>query len=317
MKRRMFALFAAIGIALTACSTSSDSETSSADAGVDAAQTPSASATPEPPAELPRGGREVFPEYRLVGYSGINGDPNKDLGRLTGDLDEVCEEITEVGQAYKKGRKLLPVFEMITVLVTASPQKDGKYRIRRPNSEVKKYLRAARRCKGILLMNIQPGRSEFLPELKHYEQFLREPDVGVALDPEWAMDPGQTPGVQLGRTTGPELNESAEYLAEIVEAENLPEKVMVFHQFNYDTIEKLKGLKEHEGVALVRSIDGLGGPGSKTEVYNILTEGQPKYIHPGFKLFYKEDTSPPYGSRLMTPKEVMALKPQPEYILYE
>lgn len=317
MKFRGVVFLAAAGLALTAC-TSSTEETDVA-SGSDTADAPTASPTPtpEPPPELPRGGREVFPDYRLVGYSGIKGDVNRDLGRLTGDLDEVCKEITKVGRDYKDGRKLLPVYEMISVVVHATPQKNGLYRTRRPKSEVREYLEAARRCKGILLLNIQPGRSEFLPEMKHFEEFLREPDVGVALDPEWAMDPGEIPNRDLGRTDGPELNESAKYLANLVAEENLPEKVMVFHQFNFDAVEKLKGLKPHEGVALVRSIDGLGGPALKADVYDQLVEGMPKYIHPGFKLFYKEDTNPPWGSRLMTPEEVMALKPTPEYILYE
>ena len=38
-------------------------------------------------------------------------------------------------------------------------------------------------------------------------------------------------------------------------------------------------------------------------------------VHPGFKLFFDEDTR--NGSRLMTPKEVLALTPQPEYVMYE
>jgi hypothetical protein len=318
---RTTALFAALGLALAACSTSTadqSQETATATAGAAGTSvSPSSTATPEPPPELPQGGREVFPDYRLVGYSGIKGDVNRDLGRLTGDLDAVCKEIKQVGQKYAYGRKVMPIFEMITVVVHGTPQADGTYRTRRPKSEVREYLKAARKCEGLLLLNIQPGRSEFMPEMKYYEDFLRMPDVGVALDPEWAMDPGEIPGRSLGRSDGPELNRAAKYLSGIVAEENLPEKVMVFHQFNLAAVENLKGLKPQEGVALVRSIDGLGGPQLKTEEYDALKKGQPKYIHPGFKLFYKEDVNPPWGSRLMTPKEVMALKPRPEYVLYE
>lgn len=276
-----------------------------------------ATPTPEPPPELPRGGRTVFPEYRLVGFSGVKGDVNEDLGRLTGDLDLRCRQIERIGKRYAYGRQVMPVFEMIAVVVQASAGADGLYRGRRPKAEVREYLEAARRCKALLLLNIQPGRSEFLPEMKFYESFLKEPDVGVALDPEWAMDPGQIPGRSLGHTTGTELNDAALYLADIVAKNNLPEKVMVFHQFNFAAVKNIKKLKNHAGVALVHSIDGLGGPKTKIEEYNALNKGQPKYIHPGFKLFYKEDVNPPWGSRLMTPAEVMALKPPPEYILYE
>ena len=277
----------------------------------------SAQEQPAEPKVLPKGGTEIFPEYRLVGYSGIKGDTNEDLGRLTGDLDEACKEIETIGKRYAKGREVLPVFEMITVVVHPSPGEDGKYRSRRPKSEVREYLRAARKCDGILLLNIQPGRSEFLPEMEYYKNLIRQPDVGVALDPEWAMDPGEVPGRALGRSTGPELNRAAAYLSEIVAENDLPEKVMVFHQFNLGAVEKVGKIKPHEGVAIVRSVDGLGGPEIKTEEYDLLATGLPDYIHPGFKLFYKEDVHSEWGSRLMTPKEVMALKPEPEYILYE
>ncbi len=273
--------------------------------------------SPPPMPELPRGGYTVFPDYRLVGYSGVRVDPAADMGRLTGDLDKVCREIERVGRQYEYGKQIMPVFEYIPVVVHGSPQSDGSYRTRVKNKDVQFYLDAARRCDAMLLLNIQPGRSEFMPEMKHYEKFLREPDVGVALDPEWAMDPGEIPGVNLGRSDGPELNDAAEYLAQIVAEGNLPEKVMVFHQFNEAAVEKIRGLKPHPGVVLIRSIDGLGGPADKIAKYEELVQNQPKYIHPGFKLFYKEDTSPPWGSVLMTPKQVMQLKPRPDYVLYE
>jgi hypothetical protein len=38
-------------------------------------------------------------------------------------------------------------------------------------------------------------------------------------------------------------------------------------------------------------------------------------VHPGFKLFFDEDTR--NGSRLMTAKEVLSLSPQPEYVMFE
>lgn len=92
---------------------------------------------------------------------------------------------------------------------------------------------------------------------------------------------------------------------------------MVFHQFNLAAVEKVNKITAHEGVAIARSIDGLGGPRIKREEYDLLATDLPPFIHPGCKLFYKEDVLPPWRSRLMTPKEVMKLKHTPEYILYE
>ena len=181
--------------------------------------TPGASATPTPDPEgptLPRGGREIFPTYRLVGYAGLTGAST--LGRLgTGPLDQRVRELERRARPYAAGRKIQPVLEIITTIVQSGPGADGKYRTRLSDKQIGVYLAAARKRKALLLLNIQPGRSEFLTEAKAYERWLREPDVGVALDPEWAMDPGQRPGRAYGHTTGAELNQTAAYLADLVE----------------------------------------------------------------------------------------------------
>ena len=263
---------------------------------------------------LPRGGREVFPAYRLVGYSGLTGAST--LGRLgTGPLDQRVREIEQRAKPYAAGRQVLPVLEIIATIVQPGPGRDGKYRVRLSDKQIKTYLAAARKRQDLLLLNIQPGRSEFLTEAKAFERWLREPDVGVALDPEWAMDPGQRPGRAYGGTTGAELDRTGAYLSGLVKKHDLPEKVMVYHQVAASVVRKESGLKDHPGVVMVKSVDGLGPPGPKVNTYRVVNKTTPEHVHAGFKLFYTEDTEG--GSRLMTPREVLRLKPQPEYVLYE
>jgi hypothetical protein len=263
---------------------------------------------------LPRGGREIFPTYRLVGYAGLTGAST--LGRLgTGPLDQRVRELERRAKPYQAGRTILPVLEVIATIVQPGPGSDGKYRTRMSDKNIAVYLAAARKRKALLLLNIQPGRSEFLPEAKAYERWLREPDVGVALDPEWAMDPGQRPGRAYGHTTGAELNQTAAYLAGLVEKHDLPEKVMVYHQVAASVVRKESGLKAHPGVVQIKSVDGLGPPGPKVNTYRVVNKSTPKHVHAGFKLFFTEDTEG--GSRLMSPREVLSLKPRPEYVMYE
>lgn len=53
---------------------------------------------PKPP-ELPGGGRVIFPDYRLFGYSGYPGAAA--LGPLgTGDIDQRMQEIVTAGADY-------------------------------------------------------------------------------------------------------------------------------------------------------------------------------------------------------------------------
>ncbi len=269
-------------------------------------------AVPPPPPELPRGGRQLLPTFRLVGFSG---EPNSAaLGRLTGDLTAASAELRLQAVAYAGQRRVLPVFELIATVVQAEPGPDGLYRSRASDEIILRYLQAAREARGILLLNIQPGLAHFLPEVTAYERWLTEPDVGVALDPEWAIDPGEVPGTVYGSTTGAELDGVARYLAELVRKGNLPQKAMVYHQVAPSVVAHEQALGTYPEVALVKSVDGIGDPASKLETWNRLMAGKPPHVWPGFKLFYEEDTR---AGPLMTLSEVLALTPTPDYVLYE
>lgn len=275
-----------------------------------------ASASPPAPQgpELPRGGRTIFPRYRLVGYCGTPGAP--ELGKLAGNLAARAKEIAKLGEQYAGDREALPTFELIAVVVQGVEGPDKKWRRRVPGSVVDDYLKAARAAKGILLLNIQPGHSDFMTEVKAFEGWLREPDVGVALDPEWAMtSPKQRPGVHWGQTTGEVVSEVAAYLSGIVAEHKLPEKVLVFHQVNDHVFKNEQALRSAPGVVIVKSVDGLGLTGAKIKTYQYLIKSMPADVRPGFKLFFDEDVK--YGGRLMAPKEVMALSPVPDYVMYE
>ena len=293
---------------------SASSAPSVASPSVSPAPTRTPAAKQPAPALLPRGGREIFPHYRLVGYAGVTGAAT--LGRLgTGALNQRVAEIESRAKAYAAGREILPVVEVIATVVQGSPGRDGKYRVRLADAQIAKYLKAARKHRAVLLLNLQPGRSEFISEAKAFRKWLKEPDVGVALDPEWAMDRGQRPGGVFGHTTGAELDEVSGYLSGMVKQYNLPQKVMVYHQVARSVIRRESGLKQHAGVVAIKSVDGLGHPAPKKNTYRVVNKSTPKFVHAGFKLFFIEDRR--HRGRLMTPPEVLRLKPQPEYVMYE
>lgn len=276
--------------------------------------TPSASAgVPGARPQLPGGGRALLPAYRLVGFAGVPGSHG--MGRLgIGDLDERAEEIVRIAKPYADGRKVMPVLELIATVVQPRPGRDGMYRSRVSSSIVDDHLSAARKVGGILLLNIQPGRADFLSEVKAYARWLREPDVGIALDPEWAMGPGEIPMQVFGHTTGGEINDVAAYLAGLVKEHDLPEKALVFHQLHPMIVSNEKAIRVHPGVVIIKSVDGIGSPHAKLSTWTKLTKGMPASVKPGFKLFYEEDAK--FG-RIMSPKQVLALRPKPDYVLYE
>lgn len=263
--------------------------------------------------ELPLGGRELFPAHRLVGFCGTPGAPK--LGRLAGNLGARAKTIETYAKEYAGDRTPLLVFELIAVVVQEDAGPDGKHRRRVSDEVVDKYMRAAREAKGLLLVNIQPGRSDFLTEVKHFERWLREPDVGVALDPEWAMVGKEQPGAKFGQTSGDAINEVASWLGALVAEEELPEKALVFHQVNDRVLRDESVLKAVPGVVLVKSVDGLGPRANKIRTYDHLVKSLQPGVRAGFKLFFEEDTRG--NARLMTPQQVLALEPTPDYVMYE
>lgn len=249
----------------------------------------------------------------MVGYVGYPG--SSALGQLgIGNLDSEADALVKRGRGYTDGRRLMPVLELIAVVVQSDPGPSGKYRARISDSVIKTYLAAARRHHAMLLLNVQPGRSDFLSQVKTLDRWLAEPDVGLALDPEWAMGPGQVPGRTYGSTTGKELNQVGAYVAAIVKKDKLPQKAIIYHQVAVSVVRNESDLKSYPGIAWVKSVDGIGTRAEKTNTYNVVNRRTPDFVHTGFKLFFHEDRD--HGA-LMTPKQVLALKPEPEYVMYE
>ncbi|NHN57023.1 hypothetical protein G9U51_14730 [Calidifontibacter sp. DB0510] len=267
-----------------------------------------------PQATLPGGGRTIFPEHRLVGYCGLPGAPA--LGQLgVGNLsDEVAGMLSKIKAYAEPARPVLPVMELIACVVQPKPGVDGMWRARVADSIVEEWNAKAKEVGALLLLNIQPGRSTFLEEAKKFEKWLLEPHVGLALDPEWAIGPGQVPGREFGTTTGAAVDEVAAYLSGLVTANDLPQKALVVHVLRRSILTGEQDLRERTGVALVKSVDGIGQMKDKIKAYDIVMAGTPSFVRPGFKLFYDEDQR---VAPLMTPAQVLALTPPPDYVLYE
>ena len=266
-------------------------------------------ATPAPPPELPGGGRRLFPSHRIVAYYGAPG--NEELGALgIGTPDQAGKKLLAQMQSYRRGgRHLLPAMELIAVVAAGSAQADNSYNRKQNSATVKKYLLAARKIKALLVLDIQPGHADFLPLVKHYGRFLREPDVMIALDPEWHT-PGAVPGTVIGSTDAATVNRVSAYMAGVVAKYRLPDKMLLIHQFTESMIKGKEHLRHRLGVPLVLNVDGFGNQAVKIAKYNDFTHPRTR-SRSGFKLFYKEDTD------TMTPAQVLKLRPRPDVVIYE
>lgn len=271
------------------------------DAPKRAAEKPEATPTPAP---------FILPDKRVVAFYG---NPAADeLGILgIGSPDLAGRRLLRQARAYENGRRpVQPAMELLAVIANAHPGDDGMYRRREGNAVIRRYLRAARKVDAILILDIQPGRADFFEETVQLERWLKEPDVHLALDPEWRVVEGQVPGQVIGTVQAREVNAVTAWLEQLVVREKLPPKLLVIHQFTHDMIQDRELLKPRERVQTILNADGFGGRAVKISKYKDFTRGKSAF-HDGFKLFYKEDLN------LMKPRQVMRLRPSPDFVVYE
>ncbi len=260
-------------------------------------------------AQLPLGGRRIFPDFRVVAFYGA--PQSHDLGALgIGSPDKAVRRLAKQARPYaRKTRPVLLALELLADVANHDPGRDGLYRTRQPASVIRRYLAAARRAKALLLLDLQPGHAEFLPETRHLDRWLREPDVGLAMDPEWHT-PGAVPGTVIGSVQADDVNAVARHVAAIVRRYELPEKLFVVHQFTPNMIAGKERVKSLPGLAMTMNVDGFGDRPNKIAKYHQFTHDG-THFRRGYKLFYEEDT------RLMTPRSVLALQPRPDFVVYE
>ena len=280
--------------------------------GTPESSTPATSSAPPapPPPQLPRGGRTIFPANRVVAYYG--GPDGPGLGVLgSADPDTVAAQIEQRAQEWAGyGRPVLPAMELITTV--ASPCSSATPQCTRPISDdkIQRYLDAAHRHKLLLILDFQPGRGEFLPQVQAVEKYLVDPSVSVALDPEWKLGPDEAPMQVIGSATAADINPVVDYLSGLVTRNRLPDKLLVLHQFRTSMLPDRSSIHQAYGLEQVVHADGFGSQSAKLATWQALAIPDPPF-HAGFKLFLSQDTD------LMSPAQVMALTPQPELITYQ
>ena len=260
---------------------------------------------------LPGGATVLFPRHRMVAYYG---NAEHEVLGVLGETtpEEAAEQIKKVAAEFRDGeRPVMPAFELIVSIALAGPGEDGMYSRVGPLSDVQEYLDVAREHGIYLFLDFQPGRNTFMDQVQLFEEFIRQPDVGIALDPEWRVTDAQRPGQLIGSADAAELNEVIDYAAGIVREENLPQKLLVVHQFRSSMIRNREALHTPPELAVTIHVDGFGNQQLKLETWNTLTAGDHPWFY-GFKLFYDEDTN------LFSPDQVLDFAdPSVDLITYQ
>ena len=189
--------------------------------------------------EIPGGGLVMFgsePDRRLVAMYGHPTSVGLGVLGEQGPTEGV-ERLGAIVEGYDAdGLRVLPTFEIIATVASAAPGPDGDYSRVTALDVIRPWVEIAAANEVYVVLDLQPGRTDFLTQAKIYEEFLRLPHVGLALDPEWRLKPNQVHMVQVGTVDAAEINEVSEWLATLVREEALPQKLLVVHQFHVSMI---------------------------------------------------------------------------------
>jgi hypothetical protein len=209
---------------------------------------------------------------------------------------------------------VVPALHYIAVTAQGSTGKAGKYRLRMPFHQIDSVLSMAKTINALVFIDIQVGLSTLQDEIPQLEKYLKLPNVHLGIDPEFSMKGGQKPGSVIGKFDAADINYTTEYLQKIVKENNLSPKILVVHRFTQGMVKDYKEIKTMPEVQIVMHMDGWGFPAKKITTYRQFIYREP-VEYTGFKLFYKNDTK--NNGRLLTPQELLKLKPQPVYIQYQ
>jgi hypothetical protein len=263
--------------------------------------------------QLPGGGQVMFPGRRLVALYGHPGTAG--LGVLgEQDLTASIARARSMAAAYRPLSRVpvVPAFEIIASVAEASPGPDGSYSYETPVSELLPWVRQATADGLYVVLDLQPGRASLLAQAEHYQSLLELPDVGLALDAEWKLQPGQKPLRQIGHVDIGEVNSVVDWLAALTARHDLPQKLLVLHQFQLAMLTGEQYLDtSHDDLAIVIHMDGQGTPGVKQGTWNAVTAAAPRGVFFGWKNFLVKDHP------MLTPGQTMTEKPAPVMISYQ
>ncbi len=256
----------------------------------------------------------VFAGARIVSIYGHPDVPTMGALGTYPSAEAAAVAVQALAQQYvplSGDTRVIPALHLIVDVAQADPGYDGTYLGRMSIGTMRTYLEAARAHGELLFLDAQVGWSDPLVEVRRLEPLLREPDVHLALDPEFAtLGKNEAPGEAIGYLLPEQVNAVQRYLADLSASAAIPSKVLVLHQFRDDMLHDVDRIERVDGVDLVIDMDGWGSIEQKLAGYQAYARG-PHAEYAGFKLFYHWDQP------LLTPAQVMALPHPPDYLIYQ
>ena len=263
--------------------------------------------------QLPGGGQVMFPMHCLLALYGYPGTPA--LGALgQQSLSASIARIRGIAASYRPLSRVpvIPAFEIIATVAQSSPGRDGSYSYESTVAALRPWVGRATAAGMYVILDLQPGRASLVTQARRYRRLLELPNVGLALDPEWKLQPGQLPLSQIGRVDISEVNSVVGWLARLTARFRLPQKLLVLHQFRLSMVTGEQRLDTtHDDLAIVVHMDGQGTQSDKLQTWQAVTGAAPSGVFFGWKNFFVKDDP------MLSPLQTMSNSPRPVMISYQ
>jgi hypothetical protein len=265
-----------------------------------------------PPVQPAQRRDALLPWSRIVTYYG---NPLSKRMGILGEIEpaQMMAGLEKEAAAWQKAdpaTKVRPGLELVATVAADLPGPSGLYRTRMPDALIQKVVGWARSKGWLVILDVQVGHSSVKDEVERLRPFLEQPDIHLALDPEFDMPAGVTPGKRIGTTDAKSVNTAIALLGSMIEKKKLPPKLLLVHRFTEGMVTNHSAVKLDPRVQVVMVMDGYGSPSQKRTIYRIAIRKEPVQ-YAGVKLFYKNDKP------IMTPREVLTLQPGPSVVIYQ
>ncbi len=261
----------------------------------------------------------LLPAHRIIAYYG---NPHSKKMGVLGEYPEeqmlgMLDKTVASWKAADARTPVIPAIHLVAVVAQGAPGPDGMWRRREDPSMIEKSYQWAKARHGLLILDIQASHSTLQQELPRLLPYLTRPDVHLGVDPEFYMHydrEGLRPSSKIGTMMASDVNYVIKTLDSLVAANKLPPKILVVHRFTSKMVPDAENIRPTSRVQVVMDMDGWGPPWLKFDSYRDYVVNHPVEFT-GFKLFYHNDTKK--GDALLTPGEVLQLRPRLSYIQYQ
>ena len=271
---------------------------------------------PKGPAPLPGA---LLPKNRIIAYYG---NPHSKKMGVIGEYPEpqmlaMWDRTVAQWKAADPKTPVIPAIHLVTVVAQGAAGADGMWRRREDSTMIERTYKWAKSRNGILFLDIQASHSTLQQELPRLLPWLARPDIHLGVDPEFYMHyerEGMRPSSKIGMMMASDVNYVIRELDKLVAEKKIPPKILVVHRFTKKMVPDADNIRPTSRVQVVMHMDGWGPPWLKFDSYRDYIVNHPVQ-YTGFKLFYHNDTKK--GDALLTPNELLQLRPKLSYVQYQ